>query len=102
LTSIGNDRGFEAVFSRQIEALGDRGDAALALSTSGASPNVLSGLRAALARGMMTIVLTGRGGGEAAGLADVLLDVPSTETPRIQEIHLFLLTPWQTNQRLFG
>ncbi len=104
LTSIGNDRGFEAVFSRQIEALGDRGDAALALSTSGASPNVLAGLRAARGRGMTTIVLTGRDGGAAAGLADILLDVPSTETPRIQEIHLFLLHALadEIETRLFG
>jgi D-sedoheptulose 7-phosphate isomerase len=91
LTSIGNDIDFAAVFSRQIEALGDPGDVALALSTSGASPNVIAGLRAARAKGMTTIGLTGRGGGAMAGLCDHLLDVASSETPRVQEIHLYLL-----------
>jgi D-sedoheptulose 7-phosphate isomerase len=91
LTSIGNDSAFEAVFSRQIEALGDAGDVALALSTSGTSPNVVAALKAARAIGMVTIGLTGRGGGAMAGLCDHLLAVASEETPRIQEIHLFLL-----------
>jgi len=91
LTSIGNDVDFAAVFSRQIEALGDPGDAALALSTSGSSPNVIAGLKAARAKGMTTIGLTGRGGGAMAGLCDHLLDVASSETPRVQEIHLYLL-----------
>jgi D-sedoheptulose 7-phosphate isomerase len=90
LTSIGNDIDFASVFSRQIEALGDAGDVALALSTSGTSPNVIAGLKAARARGMVTIGLTGRGGA-MAGLCDHLLAVASDETPRIQEIHLFLL-----------
>ena len=91
LTSIGNDADFASVFSRQIEALGDPGDVALALSTSGGSPNVLAGLLAARAKGMITVGLTGRGGGAMAGLCDHLLEVASSETPRIQEIHLFLL-----------
>jgi len=91
LTSIGNDVDFASVFSRQIEALGDAGDVALALSTSGASPNVIAALRAARAKGLVTIGLTGRGGGAMAGLCDHLLAVASDETARIQEIHLFLL-----------
>ena len=91
LTCIGNDVSYEAVFSRQIEALGDPGDIVLALTTSGNSPNVLTALKTAKEQGLLTIVLTGRGGGKSAPLADLLLDVPSTETPRIQEIHLFLL-----------
>jgi D-sedoheptulose 7-phosphate isomerase len=91
LTSIGNDMSFAAVFSRQLEALGDAGDVALALTTSGNSPNVLEGLRTAKERGLRTIVLTGAGGGRAAALADILLDVPSSSTPRVQEIHLYLL-----------
>lgn len=91
LTSIGNDVKFETVFSRQIEALADAGDVALALSTSGQSPNVLRALRTARKKKMATIGLTGKGGGAMAGLCDILLDVPSTNTPRIQEIHLVAL-----------
>lgn len=91
LTSIGNDAGFETVFSRQIEALADAGDVALALSTSGGSPNVIRALRAARKRKMVTIGLTGEGGGKMAGLCDILLDVPSSRTPRVQEIHLIAL-----------
>jgi D-sedoheptulose 7-phosphate isomerase len=91
LTAIGNDRGFAAVFGRQVEALGRAGDAALALTTSGASPDVAVGLKAARGKGLVTIVLTGDGGGKVGRLADHLLDVPSRSTPRIQEAHLFLL-----------
>jgi len=91
LTSIGNDRGFDRVFSRQIEALGRPGDIALALSTSGRSRNVLRALRAARTMGLVTIALTGRGGGAVDALADILLDVPSCSTARIQEVHLFIL-----------
>jgi len=91
LTSIGNDVKFDTVFSRQIEALADAGDAGLALSTSGRSPNVLRALRAAKKKKMVTIGLTGKGGGAMAGLCDILLAVPSVNTPRIQEIHLIAL-----------
>jgi len=91
LTCIGNDVSFDAVFSRQVEALGEPGDIVLALTTSGNSPNVLAALKTAKELGLVTVVLTGRGGGKSAPLADILLDVPSTETPRIQEIHLYLL-----------
>jgi len=91
LTAIGNDRGFAAVFSRQIEALGRPGDVALALTTSGASPNILEALKSARAAGLVTVVLTGEKGVAAEPLADFLLDVPSCATPRIQEAHLFLL-----------
>jgi D-sedoheptulose 7-phosphate isomerase len=91
LTAIGNDRSFAEVFSRQVEALGRPGDAALALTTSGVSPDVVGALRSARAKGLATVALTGSGGGEAAGLADLLLDVPSCSVPRVQEAHLFLL-----------
>jgi len=91
LTCIGNDVSYDAVFSRQIEALGDAGDVVLALTTSGNSPNVLEALKTSREKGLRTIVLTGRGGGKSAPLADILLDVPSKETPRVQEIHLYLL-----------
>jgi len=91
LTCIGNDISYDAVFSRQIEALGDLGDVALGLTTSGNSPNVIEALKTSKEQGLVTIVLTGWSGGKSAPLADFLLDVPSSETPRIQEIHLFLL-----------
>ncbi len=91
LTSIGNDLSFEAVFSRQIEALGEAGDVALALSTSGQSPNIISALATAKAMGLTTIALTGRGGGKLGPSTDFLLDVDSYETPRIQEVHLAVI-----------
>jgi D-sedoheptulose 7-phosphate isomerase len=91
LTSVGNDSAFHSIFSRQVEALGDKGDIALALSTSGGSPNVIKGLAAGRKKGMITIGLTGRAGGEMAPFCDHLLDVPSRKTPRIQEVHLAVL-----------
>jgi D-sedoheptulose 7-phosphate isomerase len=91
LTSIGNDSGFDRVFSRQVEALAKKGDVALALSTSGNSPNVINALKAAKKKKLVTIAMTGKGGGKMARLPDHLLDVASSETPRIQEAHLFLL-----------
>ncbi len=91
LTSVANDYGFEQVFARQIEALGRAGDVALAISTSGRSPNVLAALTAARDRGMRTIAVTGRDGGAAGASADLHLNVPSNSTPRIQEVHRTLL-----------
>jgi D-sedoheptulose 7-phosphate isomerase len=91
LTAVGNDFGFEQVFARQVEALGRPGDVALGITTSGDSPNVLKGLEAARARQMVTIALTGRSGGAAAGLADIHVNVPETATARIQEAHTTLL-----------
>lgn len=91
LTAVGNDRGFEEVFSRQIEALGRPGDVALALTTSGTSPDILRALRTARALGLLTLAMTGEQVREIAPLVDLLLDVPSCSTPRIQEAHLFLL-----------
>lgn len=87
LTAIGNDYGYERVFARQVEALGRPGDVLFALSTSGRSPNVLAALAAARERGLRTVGFTGAGEGEMAPLCDVLLRVPHTETPRIQEGH---------------
>lgn len=87
LTAAGNDLGFDAVFARQIEALGRPGDVAVAITTSGTSPNVVAAVRAARAKGLTTVALTGRGGGELAGLADVVINVPSEVTARIQEVH---------------
>lgn len=91
LTSIGNDISFTSVFSRQIEALGDRGDVAVGLSTSGNSPNVIKAMKAAKEKELLTVAFTGRGGGKLAQSVDYLLDIPSQSTPRIQEAHLLLL-----------
>jgi D-sedoheptulose 7-phosphate isomerase len=91
LTSIANDDAYDAIFSRQIEALGDAGDILLALSTSGYSPNILRALATAKERRLISIALTGLGGGRLASSVDTLLDVPSAETPRIQEVHLVII-----------
>jgi D-sedoheptulose 7-phosphate isomerase len=87
LTALGNDLGFERVFARQLEALGRRGDAAWALSTSGRSPNVLAALRTARERHMVTIGFTGNDGGGMADLCDLLLRVPHSAADRVQEAH---------------
>jgi D-sedoheptulose 7-phosphate isomerase len=87
LTAWSNDHGFDHVFARQIEALGQPGDVAFGISTSGNSPNVVNALRRGRALGMRTIGLTGQGGGSLAEHCDVLMAVPLTETPRIQEVH---------------
>ncbi|MCX7973944.1 MAG: SIS domain-containing protein [Candidatus Aminicenantes bacterium] len=91
LTSIGNDTSFNFIFSRQIEALGDAGDIAIGLSTSGRSPNIAEALKAAKKKGLISVAITGEGGGLLGSLADYLITVPSQSTPRIQEVHLFLL-----------
>ncbi len=88
LTAIGNDYGFERVFARQLEAHGRAGDVALAISTSGDSPNVLAAVEAARRRGLHVIALAGKGGGKLAGHADVAIVVPSRDTQRIQECHI--------------
>ncbi len=91
LTAVANDYGFDRVFARQVEAHGQAGDVLVAISTSGASANVLRAVEAARARGLVTIGLTGRDGGKLGRLADVHLHVPSSSTPRIQEAHATLL-----------
>ena len=88
LTACGNDFGFEAVFERQIEALGRPGDVAIGISTSGQSPNVLRGLRRAKEGGLKTVGLVGGTGGEMGAICDSLITVPSTVTARIQEMHI--------------
>jgi D-sedoheptulose 7-phosphate isomerase len=90
LTAAGNDLGFERIFARQIEALGKPGDIAIALSTSGKSPNVIAALKQARAMKLVTAALGGKGGGDLAALADHLLVVPSDTTARIQEMHIAL------------
>jgi D-sedoheptulose 7-phosphate isomerase len=91
LTSVANDFGYEAVFARQVEALGRRGDAALGISTSGRSPNVARALEVARARGLTTIALTGADGGTIGRAADIHVNVPDASTARVQEVHRTLL-----------
>jgi D-sedoheptulose 7-phosphate isomerase len=91
LTSIGNDDSYEHLFVRQIEALGRSGDVALGISTSGLSPNVISGLETAKARGLRTIGLTGRDGGHVGKVVDIHVNVPDESTARVQEVHRTLL-----------
>jgi D-sedoheptulose 7-phosphate isomerase len=88
LTSVANDRGYDEVFSRQLEALATEGDVVLALSTSGRSPSVVRGVDVARKLGLRTVVFTGARGGELARRADVALIVPAESTPRIQEVHM--------------
>lgn len=87
VTAVGNDLGFEEIFRRQVQAHGRPGDVAIGLSTSGRSKNVLAAVEWARAHGLVTVGLTGGGGGDLARLVDHLIDVPSHETPRIQEVH---------------
>ena len=89
LTSVANDSSFERVFARQVEGLGRPGDVLIGISTSGGSRNVVQAVRAARRMGMRVVVLTGSGG-NLASMADCALQVPSTNTQRIQETHLLL------------
>jgi D-sedoheptulose 7-phosphate isomerase len=88
LTSVGNDSSFEDLFARQVRALGRKDDVALAISTSGNSPNVLRAVAAARELGIKTIALAGRDGGKLAATADLALVVESSATQRIQETHI--------------
>lgn len=90
LTCLSNDFSYESIFARQLEALGEPGDVAVGLTTSGNSPNVVVGLRRARELGMRTIAFTGPGGGACRPLADVLLDVPAARTPEVQQCHVIL------------
>ena len=88
LTAIGNDYGFDHVFARLVQAHGREGDVAVAISTSGNSPNVLAAVKEARERGLRTIGLVGKGGGKLAPLVDCAIVVPSDDTQRIQESHI--------------
>ena len=88
LTAIGNDYGYERLFARQVQAVGAAGDVLVAISTSGRSPNILAAVREARAKGIVSIGMTGRGGGPLAALCDHCLRTPSDLTPRIQEGHI--------------
>ena len=88
ITSIGNDYDFSEIFSKQIRALGQEGDVAWGISTSGNSPNVLKGLELAKKMGLVTLAFTGKDGGAIAQIADLSLNVSSNSTARIQETHI--------------
>jgi len=90
MTAIGNDYGFDQVFSRQLEALGHKGDVAFGISTSGNSPNVLCAMSTARKMGIHTVALTGSPGGRLRNEADYCLCAPSNVTPRIQECHILI------------
>lgn len=97
LTAVANDYGYEAVFARQVEALGKEGDLLVGISTSGNSQNVVCALTAARAKGMVSVAFTGAGGGRLATLADHLFAVESRDTARIQEAHILtghMLCDW--------
>lgn len=94
LTSIANDYSYDEVYSKQVRALGQSGDILLAISTSGNSRNIITAMEAALSRDMTIIALTGKDGGEMAGLLgpnDIEMRVPSNRTARIQEVHLLVI-----------
>jgi D-sedoheptulose 7-phosphate isomerase len=91
LTAIGNDYSFRKVFVRQLEALARSGDAALAISTSGESPNVLDAIRYAREQGLRTVALTGRDGGAIGRAAELHVNVPDENTARVQEVHRTIL-----------
>ena len=90
LTAIGNDYGYLHVFDRQVEALANKGDVLIGISTGGTSSNVISALKLANDLGCKTIGLSGKGGGEFISLCDVNIIVPSEDTPRIQEMHIVI------------
>ena len=88
LTALGNDYSFEYIFDRQVEALGNKGDMAIGLSTSGSSKNVVAGILKASKMGLKTAALTGSKIGELSKIADLCIKAPSLNTPRIQEAHI--------------
>jgi D-sedoheptulose 7-phosphate isomerase len=91
LTGIANDYSYKQVFARQIEAIGQPGDVAFGISTSGESPNVVLALQVAKVRGLKTIALTGRDGGAVGRTADIHVNVPDQSTARVQEVHRTLI-----------
>ena len=104
LTAISNDYGYESLFSRQLEASGRPGDVFIAISTSGNSPNIVRALESAAEIGLVSVGLTGATGGKMADLCRHCLNIPSTDTPRIQEGHITIghILCASTEQALFG
>ncbi|MGB2705574.1 MAG: D-sedoheptulose 7-phosphate isomerase [Candidatus Omnitrophota bacterium] len=91
ITALSNDYGYEVSFKRQIEALGKKGDLAVGISTSGTAKNVIEALKKAKNMGLLTVALTGKGGGQIKEIADLSLVVKSDNTPRIQEAHILII-----------
>ena len=90
ITAIGNDYGYDVIYSRLIKGIGNKGDVLVGLSTSGNSKNILNAFEVAKEKGMITIAFTGESGGKLKKLTDHLINVPSDDTPRIQESHIML------------
>jgi len=90
LTAVGNDYGFDEIYSRLIDGIGEKGDVLVGLSTSGNSPNILKAFNTAKKKEMITIGFTGKSGGEMRALCNHLINIPSTDTPRIQESHIMI------------
>jgi D-sedoheptulose 7-phosphate isomerase len=90
LTAIGNDYGYDKVFSRQLEGMGQEGDLFIGISTSGNSVNIINAFLSAKEKGITTVALVGRDGGKMAQIADIAIIVPSNDTPRIQESHILI------------
>lgn len=90
ITAVGNDYGYDVIYSRMIKGIGNKGDVLVGLSTSGNSKNIIQAFEAAKEKEMLTIAFTGSGGGRLKKLADFLINVPSDDTPRIQESHIML------------
>ena len=90
LTAAGNDYGFDNIFSRQIEAIGNKGDVAIAISTSGNSPNITKAIESAKDKGITVVGLTGKTGGKMRDMCDHILIIPSNSTARVQEMHILL------------
>ncbi len=90
LTAIGNDYGYDKVFSRQLEGMGQEGDLFIGISTSGNSQNIVNAIESAKVKGITTVALVGRDGGQMAKIADYAIIVPSNATPRIQESHILI------------
>ncbi|OHD55431.1 MAG: phosphoheptose isomerase [Spirochaetes bacterium GWF1_51_8] len=104
LTAIGNDYSYDRIFARQLEANGKKGDLFVGLSTSGNSKNIIAALESCRKIGIGSIGMTGGGGGNMAGMCDVLIDVPSKVTPRVQETHITIghIVCEITEAELFG
>ena len=90
LTAVANDYGFDEIYSRLIDGIGEQGDVLVGLSTSGNSPNILKAFKTAKKKEMITIGFTGKSGGEMRQLCDHLINIPSSDTPRIQESHIMV------------
>lgn len=90
VTAVANDYSYDEIYSRYVNGVGKKGDVLIGISTSGNSENILRALKVAKSKGMVTVAMTGKSGGKMKDVVDYLLNVPSTDTPRIQEAHILL------------